>query len=147
MAAHASWQAQMPDLVASYLEWKHGTVEAAASTAATSFEITAIHTFCKYIIGFDRTNCCSQTCSARTRLQSVQQNPNELANVALIRNGLLGCSPESPSAAISLNTLELYHRLRRQHGQLSVQAMAKTLCDLHNVSDWHLILCIWLTSS
>lgn len=64
----------------------------------------------------------------------MHQNINELANVVLLRHRLLGSSPETPSVAISIDTLELYHRLRRQHGQLSVQAMSKTLCDLHNVS-------------
>lgn len=65
----------------------------------------------------------------------MQQKPDEEANVALIRVGMIGCSPSDPSVAISLDTLELYHRLRRRNGQLSIQAMARTLCDLHNVSN------------
>lgn len=64
----------------------------------------------------------------------MHQNTQELANVALVRHGLLGCSSESPSVAISLETLELYYRLRCRHGQLSIQTMVLTLCDLHNVS-------------
>lgn len=54
--------------------------------------------------------------------------------MSLIRRGLLGCSPVDPSVAFSLNTLELYHRLRRRHGQLSIQTMARVLCDLQDVS-------------
>lgn len=65
----------------------------------------------------------------------MQQKPDEEANVALIRVGMIGCSPSDPSVAISLDTLELYHRLRRRNGQLSIQAMVRTLCDLHNVSN------------
>lgn len=70
-------------------------------------------------------------------MRAIRQKADELANVSLLREGLLGCSPETPSVAFSLDTLELYHRLRRRHGQLSVQTMARVLCDLHDVSDYH----------
>ncbi|KAL6308620.1 hypothetical protein BKA93DRAFT_815267 [Sparassis latifolia] len=65
------------------------------------------------------------------------QQPDELANVTLIRHGLLGCSPVFPSVAISLDTLELYHRLRRRHPRLGVQAMTRALCDIHDVNYTH----------
>jgi hypothetical protein len=64
----------------------------------------------------------------------IPQLPDEPANVALLRHGFLGCSPVEPSVAVDLTTLELYHRLRRRHPQLSIQTMTKTLCDLHHVS-------------
>ncbi|OCH91902.1 hypothetical protein OBBRIDRAFT_727825, partial [Obba rivulosa] len=64
----------------------------------------------------------------------VPQRPDEFANVALLRLGLLGCSPVVPSTAISLETLELYHRLQRRHAQLGIQPMVRALCDVHNVN-------------
>lgn len=70
----------------------------------------------------------------RRKCFAIDQQNNELANVSLLRVGMLGCSPVDPSVAISLDSLELYHRLRRRHGQLGVQAMARVLCDLHDVS-------------
>lgn len=63
----------------------------------------------------------------------VRQKVGEPANVSLLRIGFLGCAPLHPEKALSLDTLELYHRLRRRHGQLSIQTMARTLCDLHDV--------------
>ncbi|OCH90281.1 hypothetical protein OBBRIDRAFT_812781 [Obba rivulosa] len=42
--------------------------------------------------------------------------------------------PVLPSIAISLQTLELYHCLCRQHPQLSVQPMVKAICNLHNTT-------------
>lgn len=66
-------------------------------------------------------------------LATIHQRPNEPANVSLLRNGLLGCSPVEPSVAIDIRALELYYRLRRRHSPLSIQAMAKALCDLQNV--------------
>lgn len=64
---------------------------------------------------------------------AIQQRPNEPANAALLRVGLLGCSPLQPTIAIRLECLELYHQLRRRQSSFSVQAITKVLCALHNV--------------
>ncbi|KAG2070065.1 hypothetical protein BDR04DRAFT_967693, partial [Suillus decipiens] len=64
----------------------------------------------------------------------IHQHDGEPANVSLVRVGLLGCSPIQPSVAIDIRTLELYYCLHRCQPQLSIQAMAKTLCDLQNVN-------------
>lgn len=68
---------------------------------------------------------------------SVEQLPGELANESLIRCGLLGVSPVHPTVAISLDTLEFYHRLRRRHPQLGIQAICRALCDIHNITYMH----------
>ncbi|KAG2146793.1 hypothetical protein DEU56DRAFT_731337 [Suillus clintonianus] len=65
---------------------------------------------------------------------SIHQHPEEPANAALLRHGLLGCSPVEPSVAIEVHALELYHRLRRRHAQLSIQAFTRALCDIHKVN-------------
>jgi len=59
---------------------------------------------------------------------------DELANVSLIRNGLLGCTPTSPKLAITFQCLELYHQLRRCQSSFGIQAYTKVLCVLHGVS-------------
>ncbi|KAG1736433.1 uncharacterized protein EDB91DRAFT_1238058 [Suillus paluster] len=53
------------------------------------------------------------------------QQHEEVANVSLLRAGLLGCSPTAPT---------LYHQLRRRQSSLSIQAFTKVLCAIHNVS-------------
>ncbi|KAG1863273.1 hypothetical protein DFJ58DRAFT_656566, partial [Suillus subalutaceus] len=58
----------------------------------------------------------------------------EPANVALLRCGLLGCSPAQPTVAIHLHCLELYHQIRRRQSSFSVQSITKVLCSLHNVT-------------
>ena len=63
----------------------------------------------------------------------IVQLPDQLANVALIENGLLGTSPSEPAVAITLESLELYHLIRRRQSSFSIQAMTKVLCALHNV--------------
>ncbi|KAG1779310.1 hypothetical protein EV702DRAFT_966110, partial [Suillus placidus] len=67
-------------------------------------------------------------------ITTVHQCTNEPANVSLVRVVLLGCSPVQPSVAIDIRTLELYYRLRQCQPQFSIQAMAKTLCNLQNVN-------------
>lgn len=96
------------------------------------FEVMAVSTFGKssYYTLYSRADDWSL---ARVTLD-VLQEAGESANVSLVSVGFLGCAPLFPEKAISLDTLELYHRLRRRHGQLSIQTMARTLCDLHDVS-------------
>ncbi|KAG1764991.1 hypothetical protein EDD22DRAFT_978874 [Suillus occidentalis] len=50
------------------------------------------------------------------------EESREVANAALVRVGLLGCSPTAPSVAITLQCLEF------------IQAFAKVLCALHDVT-------------
>jgi hypothetical protein len=63
----------------------------------------------------------------------IVQLPDQLANVALIENGLLGSSPSEPTVAITLESLEMYHLIRRRQSSFSIQAMTKVLCAIHNV--------------
>ncbi|KAF7976738.1 hypothetical protein HWV62_5710 [Athelia sp. TMB] len=123
-ALYASWDAQMPQLVRAFLTWRHGASESDSDPEAmdTTSESESGSVFHVTAIGI----------MTRERLCEVHQRPDELANVSLLRQGFLGCSPETPSVAFSLDTLELYHRLRRRHGQLSIQTMARVLCDLHD---------------
>ena len=65
---------------------------------------------------------------------AVIQQGNELANVSLIRNGLLGCTPTSPELAMTFQCLELYHQLRWRQSSFGIQAYTKVLCVLHGVS-------------
>jgi len=71
-----------------------------------------------------------------SELQSlgITQREGEPTNAALIHCGLLGTAPVHLTVAVSLCTLELYHRLRRWQPCLSIQSMARALCDVHKVS-------------
>ncbi|KAI0640945.1 hypothetical protein C8Q79DRAFT_1014781 [Trametes meyenii] len=110
------WNEQMEDLADAYLHWKHHgattILEDAemADPAALRFVVVAAYTH-------------------EHNLQKIiVQRPEERANVALIRCGLLGTSPVYPEAAISLKTLELHHP------QLGVQPMVRALCDVYDVN-------------
>ncbi|KAF7977125.1 hypothetical protein HWV62_4742 [Athelia sp. TMB] len=117
-----SWDAQMPRLVRAYLAWKHGASQTNTVPEDMDTEAEGGSVFHVTAIGI----------TSRQRMRAIHQKENEPANLSLLRQGLLGCSPETPSVAFSLETLELYHRLRRRHGRLSVQTMARVLCDMHD---------------
>ncbi|CAE6448799.1 unnamed protein product [Rhizoctonia solani] len=54
-------------------------------------------------------------------------------NTALVRAGYISPSPTNPTTAISIRTLNLFKFIRQRQPQHSIQAFAKTLCDLHMV--------------
>ncbi|KAG1727102.1 hypothetical protein EDD22DRAFT_789374, partial [Suillus occidentalis] len=113
--ANAAWKEQMPTLVDAYLAWKHEAPTVDDNTISI-FHVDAVR-----IMDFKRT-------------VTIQQYPDQPANVALLRVGLLGCSPLQPTIAIHIECLELYHQIRRRQSSFSVQAITKVLCVLHNVT-------------
>ncbi|KAH7908461.1 hypothetical protein BJ138DRAFT_1115822 [Hygrophoropsis aurantiaca] len=52
---------------------------------------------------------------------------------ALVRRGIVPCSPISPTVAITIDALELYRVAHLRSPHFSIQAFVKTLCDLHGV--------------
>ncbi|HEV7737663.1 MAG TPA: hypothetical protein VGO47_09880, partial [Chlamydiales bacterium] len=63
----------------------------------------------------------------------ILQKKDEYPNVALLRHGLLGCTPTDPSITVTIECLELYHQIHQRQSSFSVQAICKVLCALHNV--------------
>ncbi|KAH7918250.1 hypothetical protein BV22DRAFT_1024902 [Leucogyrophana mollusca] len=52
---------------------------------------------------------------------------------ALIRQGVIPCSPISPSVGITINVLEFYRVAHQRSPHYSIQAFVKTICNLHGV--------------
>ncbi|KAI0083766.1 hypothetical protein BDY19DRAFT_998324 [Irpex rosettiformis] len=142
VALRTNWKEQMPQLVDVYLQWKHKSASSAtdatpccdsrsSSNASDLIDGVgmpqAVESETRY---FDVTAVWTHD----RRKISVAQKSGEAANVSLIRQGLLGCAPIDPAFAFSLDTLELYHRLRRRHPQLGIQAMMRALCDVQEVN-------------
>ncbi|KAG1871810.1 hypothetical protein DFJ58DRAFT_713769 [Suillus subalutaceus] len=50
---------------------------------------------------------------------------------ALVRHGIIPCSPISPSVTISIDALELYRVAWLWNPHFSIQAFVKSICDLH----------------
>ncbi|KAF9242899.1 hypothetical protein BU15DRAFT_86696 [Melanogaster broomeanus] len=69
---------------------------------------------------------------------TIKPNDSYIAS-ALIRQGLVPCSPISPTTAITINALELYRTAHLRSPHFSIQAFVKTLCDLHGVTFQHVL--------
>ncbi|KAI6011801.1 hypothetical protein BKA83DRAFT_4466713 [Pisolithus microcarpus] len=52
---------------------------------------------------------------------------------ALVRHGLIPCSPITPKVTVTVSALNLYHTARQRCPHLSIQAYVKSLCDMHGV--------------
>jgi hypothetical protein len=61
------------------------------------------------------------------------QLTDQLVTSALVRQGVIPCSPIIPTVGISIDVLELYRVTHLRSPHLSVQAFVKTLCDLQTV--------------
>jgi hypothetical protein len=69
-------------------------------------------------------------------LQSTRRIPRtamERTAPALVRCGYIGNTPEQPSLAISIKTVELFRKLRLRKPSFSVKAFAKVICDYYMV--------------
>jgi len=132
LALHRNWEEQMPLLTDMYLHWKHDipSEEPANESSSHTFIVSAVGTHgASFSTSFTQSDYFSDLQS-----MNITQREGEPANAALIRCGLLGTAPVHPTVAISLHTLELYHRLRRRQPRLGIQPMARALCDVHKVS-------------
>ncbi|RPD78575.1 hypothetical protein L226DRAFT_457563 [Lentinus tigrinus ALCF2SS1-7] len=58
----------------------------------------------------------------------IPRTSRQLPAEALVRNGFLGATPERPSIAVSLDTLQLFYDIRRFKASYSVEAFTKMVC-------------------
>jgi hypothetical protein len=122
---HANWAPIMDGLADAYIHWKYPDSRATQepSPHPPSPDITdysfAINVVDLYML---------TTTAIIPRLSSSRSVPE-----ALIESGYMAVSPDSPSIAVSLKTLELFYRIRRRKPSFSAEAFAKVLSDLYGV--------------
>ena len=108
------------------------TAETAGASGVHQFKVTAIHT---------HGMCLHCSCGTFTHaLQSIFLSSLSHSRVTWRRTLRYSTAAFSDvrrsnrTVAIGLDTLELYHQLRRRRASLSIQSMVKVLCALNNVS-------------
>lgn len=68
------------------------------------------------------------------REQTVVLSPsNASPTIDLMARGWVAKTPERPTVAVSITTLELLHRLRRRKASFSVEAFVKVVCEYYKV--------------
>ncbi|KAF7358843.1 hypothetical protein MSAN_01224200 [Mycena sanguinolenta] len=117
------WNVQMDRLVTSYMAWcaeaDLGVSPQATAPAMVEVERIRIHVVDLY-----------DTSDVNVELSADGAG----VPAALIKQGLIPCSPWNPSVAIATRVLELYRTTHVRCPQLAIQAFVKSLCDLHGVS-------------
>lgn len=64
----------------------------------------------------------------------IRRSSHESPAEGLVRNGYLGVSPDRPTLAVSIKTLELFYDIRRVKVSFSVEAFTKLVCHKYIVS-------------
>lgn len=118
------WQALLPRLVPTYLRWKY-----AASPSERPNESAPLDQSETYDFSIE----CLDMWSMQTSI-NVSRNSEERVAEALVACGYLGATPDQPSIAISLDTLEHFRHLRLVKASFSVEAFTKLLCYRYTVS-------------
>jgi hypothetical protein len=125
-----NWAAVKDSVVTAYLFWmgqqsltpSHQPPQPSPPDSMWDFDIDVIDIF---------------TLSRRAHI--IRSGPISIAE-ALVQNGYLGSSPESPTFAVSLRTLQHYHRLRIRKPSFSFEAFAKVICDSYGVRQFIFLL-------
>ena len=114
-----AWASILDELVSEYINWKYhpDSQPQPASSGANGWE------FSIQIIDI----------YSLTHEASIHRDSETKATSALVQAGYLPASPESPSVAVSLRTLELFYTIRLFKPNFSVEAFAKTVCHLRSV--------------
>ncbi|KAF9054922.1 hypothetical protein BDP27DRAFT_1242445 [Rhodocollybia butyracea] len=110
-----AWASIITELVDEYICWKYNSKPSTCSPSDSwefSIEIIDVHSL--------------------TRQTTIYRDSETKATSALVRAGYLPASPESPSVAVSLRTLELFYAMRLFKPNFSVEAFAKMVCYLHS---------------
>jgi hypothetical protein len=116
-----NWMPLMEDITNAYLTWKYPTQHPKPNPTSSTisenydFDIDIIDIF-----------TLQRTCH-------IPRTAVDKTATALVRCGYIGNTPERPSFAISINTIELFRKLRLRKPSFSVEAFAKVICDCYVV--------------
>lgn len=114
---HNAWASILDELVDRYITWKYHPSSESSATAGWEFSIPVVDIH------------------SLTRSATIHRSDETKAASALVSAGYLAASPESPSLAVSIRTLELFHAIRLFKPNFSVEAFAKTTCYLYAVGN------------
>ena len=118
-----NWMAAKDSAVSAYIDWINVQDSARSQQNPCPAPSNSPHEFNIDII--DIFTLSKTACIVRDDTSTITE--------ALVRNGYIGSSPESPVLAISIRTLQHYHRLRLRKPSFSIEAFAKVISDSYGV--------------
>ncbi|KAG6893368.1 hypothetical protein C0992_010286 [Termitomyces sp. T32_za158] len=110
----------MEHLADAYLAWKYPTDK----TALAESDVVPDYDFTIHVVDIY---------TRETHVTIHRTESSKSVATAMVHQGYLGTTPEQPSLALSIRTLELYYRIRRRKPSFSIEAFAKVLCDIYTV--------------
>jgi hypothetical protein len=131
----ANWDPILPALAAAYLKWKYPPTslsDAQRSPPASPVADEGSTPLADSVLDFSIDVIDMYTMDKTSYIRRPNDSKSPAVDLAL--HGYIGNAPLSPSIAISMKTLELYHRLRLRKPSFSIEAFAKVICDLYSVS-------------
>lgn len=120
-----NWEPRLQELTDSYIQWKYSE----KPTITTYNDATVSPALDGYDFDIDVLDI-----HKLSRVAVIPCNEQTHASTALVLAGFLGTSPEHPSLAIALPTLELFYTIRLFRPSFSVEAFAKVICHTLSVS-------------
>ncbi|THU88228.1 hypothetical protein K435DRAFT_821711 [Dendrothele bispora CBS 962.96] len=121
-ATQAKWDALVEPLTDAFISWKYSNAVPSVTTSENPRDFQDNSGFDFGIEVLDIHNL------ARSAL--IQRDENTEAAVALVQAGFLGNTPEQPSIAVSLRTLQLLYDIRLFKASFSIEAFTRVLCHI-----------------
>ncbi|KAK7007335.1 hypothetical protein R3P38DRAFT_3281563 [Favolaschia claudopus] len=116
--------AQLPQMVDAYLAWSLDTAKDGLGKLFVHPEDAVVEDNARiYVV--DLFSACF------TPVPIVRGD--QLITSAFVRQGLIPATPNNPSVAITIRTLEVFRATQLRCPRLGTQAFVRTLCDLHGV--------------
>ncbi|KAJ3899609.1 hypothetical protein F5879DRAFT_496157 [Lentinula edodes] len=112
---NAAWESLMDELADAYVKWKYKKDLPDTFDENFSFSIDVVNLL------------------TLEKEAAIQRDEHTKAAVALVYAGYIGTSPEIPSLAISLQTLDTYYTLRLSNPSFSFETFAKIVCDSYSI--------------
>ncbi|KAI6022393.1 hypothetical protein PISMIDRAFT_115201, partial [Pisolithus microcarpus 441] len=135
------WDAQMPRLVKAYLDFHSCSSDNGFSVEEHPEAFVMPENRSPDII----TEIELVDIFSRRKASLMARPHHTFPNENLIYHGYLGCSPVYLTVAISLRTLTIFRQVCHACPCFSIHAQCKTLCHLHNVRQFHVVICSVLT--
>ncbi|KAK7438741.1 hypothetical protein VKT23_017871 [Stygiomarasmius scandens] len=119
------WDRLIEPLTNAYIAWKYCDTPPSVSTSQST---CGFYQTTGYDFGIDILDIHTM---ARSALITCDETTE--ASVALVLAGFLGNSPEQPSLAFALPTLDLFFTIRCFKASFSIEAFARVLCHLYKI--------------
>ena len=119
-AEFQNWDPLMTPLIDAFIDWRYNTPQSPGTHESTDN---------LYIIRVFDLNMVS---NSKMMTYTIARPPNSISPaIDFVKHGFLVKTPMLPEVAISLKTLEFYHRVRLQKALYSAEAFAKVICDFY----------------